>query len=133
CQRQNRPLRRSDPVHAARRPPSSHPSPGNYPMWCEGKKRGRWRALVEVGSLDGSAADQQVIEDADDRQDQQQVDEGPGDMQRKAEQPQHKEDDDDGPDQARHEEPPGNELRRYVIMTISCYREAVVASTWVVV
>src|SRR6266550_8345024 len=60
--------------------------------------------------LDGPPADQQVVDDADDRQDQQQVDETPGHVEREAQQPQHEEDDDHGPDQTHHQEPPRNDI-----------------------
>src|SRR6266581_3396020 len=56
--------------------------------------------------LDGSPADEQVVDDADDRQDQQEVDEAPGDVEREAQQPQHEENDHNRPDQTDHEEPP---------------------------
>src|SRR6266849_6103441 len=76
---QTPPMMRSDPRRKT--PPVVSPMARQLSHFARGTKRGRaWRALGDSAPLDGSPADQQVIDDADDCQDQQQVDEAAGNV-----------------------------------------------------
>src|SRR5438445_10533215 len=98
------PRRKAPPVDSPMARQLSHFGP-------PAKKRARLaRPRRNLERSDGSPADQQVVNDADDRQDQQQVDEASGEVEREAQQPQHEEDDDHGPDQTHHDEPPRNDI-----------------------
>src|SRR5438309_10814250 len=106
------PRRKTPPVVSPIAGPLSH---------VEKRKKGRARARPRVGKagrLDRSPTDQQVVDDADDRQHQQEMDQATADLQGNAQQPQDEEDDNDRPDQASHRNLP-ELISRYVIARIS--------------
>src|SRR5437588_11910899 len=85
-------------------PPVVSPIAGPLSHVEKRKKRARPSAPSrrQAGGLDRSPTDQQVVDDADDRQHEQEMDQATADLQGNAQQPPDEEDDNDRPDQASH-------------------------------